>query len=327
MMGLAVISLVLVGFVAAALSLAIGAVLPWATRVLAGLEPRRRSRVIAALMAAPAVGGLVILALAFGPCLETALRGLPDACERHGGPHLLLCLQRPAHPTTLAFVVALAMLARLAVTATRVLRGALATSRVAHALSRGSRGRSSDGYYVVPGRASFTAGWPRSEIFVGEEVLATVAPKHLAVVVAHERTHQRQFHVLEKLAARALVACHVPFVGRRLVLEVDAALEESCDLEAAREAGDPLLVAESLVAVARLGVARPAGALAGFTDSADLLSRRIDVLCVPPWTTTRRSRAVPGGLLVGVAALALLAVVFDQRLHDVTEALLQVIGS
>jgi hypothetical protein len=128
---------------------------------------------------------------------------------------------------------------------------------------------------------------------------------------------------LVKLAARALTACHLPAVARRLVTEVDTALEEICDLEAARAVGDPLLVAESLVEVARFHACSPAGALAGFADAPAALDRRVSALCSPPWSeSSAKSRAAVWVALNGVLLLAL-ALVFDRQLHDVTEALLR----
>jgi Zn-dependent protease with chaperone function len=323
--GLAVISLVLIAAVAALASGAIGLALRWITPRLDRVEPRARTRVLGALLMSPAVVAAFVLLASLGPCLAARLAGLPDSCAHHGGPHVYLCLGQGGQPSALAWLLATVAVARTAYVLVKAAGGARLTSRLARSLRRlGSRAAAGD-YFVVPGTASFTAGWPRSEVFVGSGLVAAVAPSRLAVVVAHERAHQRHRHVVVKLVARALTALHTPAVGRRLASELDVALEQTCDREAADRVGDPVSVAESLVAVARFHASCPAGALAGFTEGAEALDRRVAALCDPPW------RAAPAGhrlwwALGGMLLLAT-ALVFDRSLHDVTEALLQILGS
>jgi len=243
MIGLAVVAVVLWGCASLVTSASFGLLLPWALPRLGRLEPIGRARALAVGLVAPAIVGALALALSFGPCLQNLLQGLPDACGEHGGPHIYLCLLRPATPSFLAWFVAAALLARTAQVMVTFARGFRLTRRLARRLQRltkiSAHGQRRDGYVVVPGRASFTAGCPRSQIFIGEDLLRSVDDERLAVVVAHERTHQRRYHVLLKLVARACSAFHLPYVGRRLAGELETTLEEACDAEAACVVGDP----------------------------------------------------------------------------------------
>src|SRR5206468_785211 len=106
-----------------------------------------------------------------------------DTCAQHGGPHVYLCLFQPAHPSWLAWTLAALFMARAAHAAIVLVRGLRLTRRLAGSL-RGIASRMKDGAFIIPGRASFTAGWPRSDVFLGEELLASFDDFRLAVVCA-----------------------------------------------------------------------------------------------------------------------------------------------
>jgi hypothetical protein len=325
MIGLAVVSMVLWAAAAFVTTAALSLVLTRTQRGLDLVSPRRRIGLLLALLAAPAAVGFAVVVLSFGPCLETAVRGLPDACDQHGGPHLFMCLHHPADPTGLAWCLGAAVLGRALWATSALARGLWLTRRLAARL--GNVASESDRYMVVPGRASFTAGWPRSQIFIGDELLGTLSRTDRSVVVTHEEAHRAGHHVALKLAAKALAALHVPRTGRRLLTELGLAIEQACDVEAARAVGDPLVVADTVVALARHHIASPAGAFAGFTDAVDALSRRVTALCNPPWQRDGVDRAWWPWLPIAAAALTGFVWTLDRHVHDLTEAFLQLLGS
>jgi Zn-dependent protease with chaperone function len=327
MIGVAVISLVLFGFVALATSAFLA--LAWSRLVgrLNVLAPEARTKVIATLFLSPGLAGALVLLLSFGPCIGAHLAGLPDTCAEHGGPRLFLCLHHDGSPSALAWFLVAGLVARGLYVLFGVGRAALMTSRLARLLRRVGSRKMPEGYVLVPGNASFTAGALRGDVFVGADLAASIDPVGLAVVIAHERAHQRHHHVLAKIAARAFAVLHLPWIGRRLTTELDTALEQACDLEAARAVGDPLLVADSLIAVARLRASTPEGALAGFADAPDALARRVNALCSPSWGAAAGTRVVAAFMGFAAALLVAVTALFDRPLHDVTEALLQILGS
>ena len=325
MIGLAVVSTVLwaVATLAAAGLLFLAA--PAAIRRLDFVSPRRRIRPLLALLVTPASVGATVVILSFGPCLDTALHGLPDACDQHGGPHLFLCLHHPTHASALAWGLVAAILARATWTMSGLGRGLWLTRRLATRL--GNIATAGDRFMIVPGRAAFTAGWPESHIFIGDELLRTLDRTDLTVVLTHEEAHRARHHVVVKLVAKALAALHAPSTGRRLLRALDTTIEQACDVEAARAVGDALIVADTMVALSRGHVDAPAGAFAGFVDDADALSRRVTALCDPPWQRERRPRAWWRWVPMVAAAVTGFAWAFDRHVHDLTEAFLQLLGS
>jgi hypothetical protein len=326
MISVAVIALVLFGFVALATSASLTLAWFWLVGRLGVLEPDARTKAIAALLVSPGIAGTLVLLLSFGPCIGAHLAGQPDTCAEHGGPRLFLCLHHGGDPSVLAWLLAAVLIMRGAYVLFGMGRAVLMTSRLARVLRQVGSRDTREGFVMVPGSASFTAGWLRGDVFVGTDLAASIDPARLAVVVAHERAHQSRHHVLAKIAARTFAVLHLPWIARRLTTELDTALEQACDLEAARAVGDPLAVADALIAVARLRAVSPEGALAGFTDTSDVLARRVDALCSPPWKRGG-TRAVAAFMAVGGAVFVAVTVLFDRPLHDVAEAVLQILGS
>jgi len=73
----------------------------------------------------------------------------------------------------------------------------------------------------------------------------------LRVIVAHERAHARRRDGMIQFVAHLASLLHCPWVRWPLLADLSLACEQACDQEAAREVGDPLRVAETLVALAR----------------------------------------------------------------------------
>jgi Zn-dependent protease with chaperone function len=326
MSGVVAVSLVLLAAVALVASTLVGVAARPLLGYLRALHPARRVQVLTTLLALPLIAGLGVLLLSFGPCLRTFVQGLPDDCDRHGGPHFLFCLVHPASASWAAWTFALLLLARACAGMVKAFRAGRATRRVARAFGAVALG-AVDGCTIVPGFSSFTAGWPRSRVFLGRELLARLSDNQATAVVAHERAHLQVHHLTIEVLERLLSCFHLPAVGRRLRSELHTSVEQACDDVAATAVGDPLIVAESVIAAARLGASCPIGAIAGFVDgvdSSDVLSRRVEALCNPSW---RSGRAALWWLLLATVAATTGALALDQHLHDATEALVQFLGT
>ena len=98
---------------------------------------------------------------------------------------------------------------------------------------------------------ALTAGLSRPEVYISSSLLASLPSDMLRVIVAHERAHVRRRDGLIQFVAHIVSLLHLPGIRRRLLADLSLACEQACDQEAAREVGDPLRVAETLLAVAR----------------------------------------------------------------------------
>jgi hypothetical protein len=218
---------------------------------------RARAALLAAVAPAPLAAALVMLCLLLG---LLGLLGLPtDHCRQHA-EHPHLCLVHPA--AALAPRVALPLVAGAALLAAGLACGAARLARGRRSLAGlrlGATRTLASGESLLDSAQpfSFAAGLRRPEIFVSTGLARRLAPEQLRVVLAHERAHARRRDGLRMLLARVASLPHLPWVRRRLLAELALATERACDEEAAREAGDRLAVAETLLAVERLAADAP----------------------------------------------------------------------
>lgn len=281
------------------------------------IEPERRLTFLHALLAAPWLLGVYGLLLSVGPCLHQIVLGLPDGCDEHGG-EIELCLFHPSQATFLGAVVSVLCALPLLVALGRIAAGVRSSRQLLRRVLPLSR-RNDEGILLTPGSGSFVAGWPTAEICVGRDLGKTLSAGALRAVVAHEIAHVRRGDLHRRLAARLLSAVHFPRGARLLAAEFDLATEQACDAEAADAVSDPLLVAQALVDVARLGAA-PGGFASAFTDGP--LEERVRALCAPAWTHPGVAWLVLPAVAVFTGGMA-----FSRSVHDVSERLVQLLGS
>jgi hypothetical protein len=103
-------------------------------------------------------------------------------------------------------------------------------------------------------------GLVRPVILVSRGLTRALKPDALRVVLEHERAHivrgDTRWATLDALMASVFPAA----VRERLLLRIGLARECACDARAARQTGSPLLVAQTLTLLVRLGLApEPAG--------------------------------------------------------------------
>jgi Zn-dependent protease with chaperone function len=257
---LELLTLAALGFGALA---ALGCTLAWpALRgPLRRLEPASRARWLVGLAAAPLALAPLLVVLCLVPSLLGALGLGTDHCTGHPAhPHLCLA-HRPPFAGGPWPVVALAAWLPLAAAAALASHGALRSRRVAASLEIGATRRLRDDVRLVETAApvSFTAGLWRPRIYVSDTLARALAPAQLDALIEHERAHARRRDGLRQLAARALAVAQLPPTRRSLLAELELAREQICDAGAATRVGDPLCVAEALLAAERLLAASGTG--------------------------------------------------------------------
>ncbi|MCI0437960.1 MAG: M56 family metallopeptidase, partial [Chloroflexi bacterium] len=239
---------------AGAMFAVIGAVLcavayPLSRRRVLSLRPIQRTRVLIAWSLAPlGLSGMLtllyVLPLGLSPRGGCMGEGHTHFCVAH--PHLIL----DEHLLWAVYLLlALLMVCALGMQLygwwrTRCLLDSLAT--VSH-----YDGQRDIQVMDCAAPLALTAGLSRPEVYISSSLLASLPADMLEVIVAHERAHVRRRDGLIQFVAHLSSLLHCPWVRRRLLADLSLACEQACDQEAAREVGDPLRVAETLVALAR----------------------------------------------------------------------------
>lgn len=316
-MSTAVLCMAAVAVVGWVTSILVAGALPWLVRLRARITGAAHARLVLVSIAAPAV----LSVLAVGVSLLPSIGLGHDHCHVHGSHHPHLCF---AHATgtvgVLAGVLSVALILRLAIAGLRVTSAVREGRHTARLLAEGaSRAR---GATVIAERGShaFVVGLLRPRVYVTQELLERTADDELEAVLAHEAGHARRRDPLRRVLARLALAFHLPGAGARLEDELALAHELAADEHAASAVGDPSLVAETIVRIARRRhTDRAAVAAWGGAD----LSTRVHRLLAGA-----QRRDVPSaGVLTAVliAVVAILGVAGDQ-VHHALETLLGLIA-
>lgn len=303
--------LVFTAVVSAAAALAHRPVAAWASR----LPSPVRARVFLAWAAAPVASAAALLVLALWPSIGAALGLAVDHCPAHAG-HVHLCLHHlPAHGPGIGGTLGLAA---LALVAGATLFHAVRSGIVAMRLARARSFELPSGVGVVESTRPFalTVGWVRPRVLVSTALFERLTEAQLEVVIAHERAHATRRDALAVTVARVLSLAHLPHVRRGIVAELSLACEQACDEAAARECGDRVLVAETIVAAERAAALSPPLSPALAFGGAEVGSRVESLLAAPIESVTpRRLRWI---LLAVVPVLAAAA----PHVHHWTETVL-----
>jgi Zn-dependent protease with chaperone function len=280
------------------------------------LPPALRARVLLAWAAAPMAIATALIALVLSPSLGAALGVVADHCPAHAG-HVHLCLHHlPARgPGVLGALV----LSTLVVLSGAALVHGFRSAMLGIVLTRVRSFELPSGVGVLPSPRplALTVGWFRPRVLVSTALLERLTAAQLEIVVAHERAHVERRDALRVTAARVLALAHLPRVRRRIISDLTLACEQACDEAAARECGDRVLVAETIVAAERaLGTARPF-ATPGLAFGGGEVANRVESLLAPPLAGAAPSH-LRWILLAAGAALAAAA----PHVHHWTETLL-----
>jgi Zn-dependent protease with chaperone function len=280
------------------------------------LRPSLRARVLLAWAAAPLAIATALVTLAMLPSLGAALGLAVDHCPAHVG-HVHLCLHHlPARGPGIAGAVGLG--AVVIVAGSALVQG-LRSAALAAGLARARSFELPSGVGVVESSRPFalTVGWFRPSVLVSTALVERLTPAQLEIVVAHERAHAARRDALSVAAARLLARAHLPFVRRELLADLALACEQACDEAAARECGDRVLVAETIVAAERAARSVPPFGSPGLAFGGGEVGCRVESLLAAPLegAAPRHLRWV---LLAAGAALAAAA----PHVHHWTETFL-----
>jgi Zn-dependent protease with chaperone function len=284
-----------------------------------------RAAAALAICLPPLLGAGIAGALVLGSFLGGAL-GTPDHCPAHDH-HLHLCLYHGASWAERAWAVATLAGActGIAYGVGRRLVGWVSARRAVQRLSRVSRplAGGSAPVSIAPADQAFcfTAGGLRPQIFVSTAAWDALDSRQREAVVEHELAHVAQKDVWIRSWLGVLALLGAPLLPRRILAAWALATERACDQRAARAVGDPSIVAEALLKLARLAK-RPAPVFAAsFASPADLAARVESLLADGPDGAAAARRfgwVALGSVVVGFCV----AGAFVDPLHHAIETLL-----
>lgn len=292
-------------------------------RQISHAPPSRRVWLLAGVLIAPAMatlgyGGLV-LAL---PLMLRESTHLDLACAGHAQALWHFCVWHPGShgQVTWLWSALVVPLVLLAGAGTRSLILVRRQQRMVETMAKLGHPYSSSVHVVdSPEPIALACGLGRGRILLSNALMERLAPLQVHAVVAHEQAHLAQRDLALRIAVTLLSRLLMPGTRRRLLSDLDLALEQRCDQAAARAVGNPLVVAEAIVAVARMRHERPRAASSMAFDSG-FISQRVEALLAAP---ADRVRWLEPTL---VAVFLALCVISLGWVHHATELLIHTIS-
>lgn len=297
---------------------------PLARSRLLLLPPAIRANYLLVWAVAPVGMGLLLAGFIFLPTVLSLLGVISDHCQGYAADFSSPCLLHPlvAMERELPWVVFFPINALGLVFLARIAWEFLRLRRLTCALTVASHPGAARDLRIVESEWPLAMAFsvPRPRIFVSSKLVQSLSPPQLAVVLAHEQAHLHRRDPARYFIARALSCLHVPWLRRQLLEDLSLAAEQACDEEAARQAGDRLLVADVIVQVERLFRKQSSSVFAllpSFMGN-HVVSRVEALLANPqkPVPAQRMMSYVCTGLVVTVLVLA------AEPLHQLTEAVL-----
>ncbi len=319
---------VLAGFVLAlTLALLIWALQGPLLRVLSNAAPAQRARLAWWMLVTPALAGTAYCFVTIAmPTLLHESASFTAACSDHAGSLWHLCTWHPSENgqspwlwgVLALLVVYTASLVGRAVAGLWRIRQTLAT-----VLRLSLRAKHSDDFDVldIDQPLAVACGIGRGRVLLSRSLLESLDPLQLRVVLAHEKAHLAHRDVLFHLIAAALSSIQLPGTRRRLLRELELALEQRCDVVAAKVVGSSLTVAETIVAVERL-FRRYATLRLPITMAfiSDFVPERVQALLAPDQHRESWLGAMLGCLVIAFCVLS------AGWLHHLTESLIAMVA-
>lgn len=263
----------------------------------------------------------IVAATVLPPLLSAVGIGAADDCfsdVQHGH----LCLVHLGAPRTVLVALGAGALGLFALRAfSLAARWLRARSDVAE-LERLGRSQEMDFPIVwVPGapRLCLATGVVRRRILISSSMADVLSPGQLHAALAHERAHLRRCDPLASVVVQLGSLSVLPWVAGFLARAHSADTEEVCDQDAAREVGEPALVAEALVKVAALASQR-GPALAFGRENLETRVRALLRLSLDERVPMRLPRLIAGGL--GLASTLGIFLGQSPAVHHAVEMLL-----
>lgn len=312
---LLVLCLAALGMVAAAVSAMTALALPVLDRAAQLLAPRHRTRVWLWASALPLVlAGITVLVTLLPSCGFAS-----EHCLAHDLSHPYLCLHHfRGTPGAMLIAIAAVVVLRGMYQVAAFVHSSVLSSATSRTLREGSEPTGDVLVFEDAEPRAFVLGVLSPVVHASRGLLA-MRPDVVAPVLAHERAHVRARDALWRALCPVLSCLHLPWVARALARRLATAQEMAADAEAADELGDPVLVAESLLALAQLH-ARPVPGLA-FTHGD--VAVRVRALV----GARRVTRSWPGLALAGVVSGAMFSIaILHEPVHHTVETLLGVLS-
>lgn len=228
---------------------------PYGLRAVREWRAAPRYFALLVLAVAPGLGTVLLLGGSIAPALLSLLDPALDHCIGHVEEHEHLCfLHLPEHPPHLLLWFLVGSLAFWGVfrALVRTVELALASAKLRQLVQTGDP-NVADGAIVLDGDVPFcaSAGLLTPRVLVSRSLLRILTKEQREAMLAHERGHVRRRDALVRLGVRLIVALYPRSIRLRLERELDLAAEQACDDEAASVVGDRLVVAETILRVAR----------------------------------------------------------------------------
>jgi Zn-dependent protease with chaperone function len=281
-----------------------------------------QARVLLFVAVLPALVAAAVMAAALAPSFGLILDHCFEAFDPHAHPHICAAHHQPALPSVLITLAAGLFLLRVAVTAARLVRAAIASTTARRDLEELATSGQVPGALVLPfdEPQAFLVGIVRPMLYVTRGLLSPEHRGHLDVVLAHEQAHVRRRDALRRLVAFGALAFHLPVVAVWIERRLARAHEMAADAEAAMAIGSPRRVASALVGLLRAARRAPRFALA--FGGSDVESRVAALLDARP----RANR--PGVVILVAATLLGVGVVLGgaEGVHHGVELMLGILG-
>jgi Zn-dependent protease with chaperone function len=275
-----------------------------------------------AVVVPPLLGFAVTTALAVRS-LASAWLGLTDHCPSHVH-HLHLCLYHGAVWAREPWAVA-ALSGAAALLLVRLGQRALVMGRArsdVRALARIGRPVGGD-VLLTPSDLPFcfVAGMTAPRIFVSSAAWERLGEDERRAVIEHERAHVAQGDLWRRWLLGGAALFGFPVLAGRTLVVWEQATERLCDRRSAEVVGEPAVVAQALLVLARAGAGRALPCAAGFVNPNTIVDRVEAILGDEPEGADQARRL---GLVacLGMAVVVLGASLAAEPLHHPIETLL-----
>lgn len=284
--------------------------------------PSRRADVLLVLAVLPGTAAVAVTLAAAVPSMLAAAGLHHDHCTTHlHHPHL--CLMHAFDLPISRTLLGAGALAILSFKGAHLLLSVVARRRAVRALEalgvQTMRGRF--GVIRVPGgpKLCHAVGIAKRRVLLSEGVARAVSREQLAAALAHEEAHHERMDGLASFIVRLSALFHAPVVMKGITVDHREATEEAADVRAAAVVGDPRLVAEAIVSIARIQVGEPSFAN-GITGAG--IERRVMRLL-----DAAEDRSSPGLIgVVGGLGLSGASILFAaESVHHAVETLLHLL--
>lgn len=279
---------------------------------MADKSPGQRARIAWWMLVAPAVAGTFYAAMTIAlPALLRDSEGFSAACATHSNSLLHLCIWHPsANDASTWLWMALAVLGGYAIwLAARAVAGLWRLHRKLTAMVKLSRlTDQSDGFHILAAEQplALAFGLGRGHILLSTSLLERLDATQLRIVLAHEQAHVANRDVFFRLSAVVLSCLQLPATRRRLLRDLELAMEQRCDFAAAKRVDSPILVAETIVAVERMFRCKAQGhALLSMGFFSEFVSERVQALLTPQHDSNSRTGWVLATAVLSLSALSI----------------------